>query len=112
MKRQTGQTSTSTTPPNKRLVDNTLCGDGEICLILSVGKASVLIFIEELAFSKICVLRLPRMLTCTQKTNKGIATDFRTNAILEVTTSCRRLSRRWKQGPLFWIGVQPKTDGV
>jgi len=92
MKRQTGKISTSATPPNKRQVDNTLSGDGEICLILSVDKASVMIFMEELAFSKICVLRLPRMLTCTQKTNKVIATDFHTNAILEVTTSCRRLS--------------------
>jgi len=73
MTRQTGQSSTSATPPNKRLVDNTLRSDGELCLSLSVGKASVIIFIEELACSKICVLRLPRMLTYMQNTNKEMA---------------------------------------
>ena len=93
MKRQNGQISTSATPPNKRLFDNTLRGEGEICLTLSVGKASVMIFIEELACSKIYVLRLPRMPICTLNTNKEIVTDFHTNAILEVTTTCRRLSR-------------------
>jgi hypothetical protein len=90
--RQTGQSSTSATPPNKRLVDNTLRSDGELCLRLSVGKASVIIFIEELACSKICVLRLPRMLTYMQNTNKEMAIDFHSNAILEVTATCHRLA--------------------
>jgi hypothetical protein len=112
MTRQSGQTCTSPIPPNKRPVDNTLQLDGELCLTLSVGKANVMIFIEELACSKICVLRVPLILTCTQKTNKEIVTDFHTNALLEVTTSCRRLSRRWKQSPPFWTGVQPTTDGM
>jgi hypothetical protein len=57
--RQEGQTCTSAIPPNKRPVDNTLHHDGELCLKLSVGKASVMIFIEELACTKNCVLRLP-----------------------------------------------------
>jgi hypothetical protein len=57
MTRQTGQSSTSSTFPNKRLVDNTLRSDGELCLGLSAGKASVMIFIDELAFSKTCFLR-------------------------------------------------------
>jgi len=39
--RQGGQTCTSAIPPNKRPVDNTLRLDGELCLKLSVGKASV-----------------------------------------------------------------------
>jgi hypothetical protein len=93
MTKQAVHTSTSATPPNKLLVDNTLRGDGELCLTLSIGKASVMIFNEERACSKICVLRLSRMQTCTQKTNKVIAVDLHTSAVLEVTTSCRRLSR-------------------
>jgi hypothetical protein len=93
MTRQTGKSSTSATPPNKRLVDNTLHSEGEVCLSLSVGKASVMIFIEELGCSKICVLRLPRMLIYKQNTNKEMAIDFHSNAILGVTASCHRLSR-------------------
>jgi hypothetical protein len=93
MTMQSGQTCTSPILPNRRPVDNTLQLDGESCLILSVGKASVMIFMEELACSKICVLLLTLILTYTQKTNKEIETDFHTNSLLEVTTSCRRLSR-------------------
>jgi hypothetical protein len=62
-------------------------------LNLPVGKASGIIFIEELACFKNCVLRLPRMLIRMQKTNKEIETDFHTNSILELTAFCRRLSR-------------------
>jgi hypothetical protein len=62
-------------------------------LNLSVSKARGMIFIEELACFKICVLRYSRMLTRMQKINKEITTDFHTNAILDVTAFCRRLSR-------------------
>ena len=58
---QSGQTCTSPMTPNKRPVFNTTRGDGELCLTLSVGKASVMIFIEETASSNIRVLQLPRM---------------------------------------------------
>ena len=111
MTRQSGGSSTSAIPPNKRPVDYKIRLNGELCLTLSVGIASV-IFIEGFACSKICVLRLPLILTCTQKTSKEIATNFHTNALLEVTTSCFRMSRGWKQSPTFWTGVQPKTDGM
>ena len=67
MTRQSGQTCTSAIPPHKRLVDNTLQLDGLLCLNLSVGKASVMIFIEELACSKNCVLRLPLILTARKR---------------------------------------------